>query len=87
MFVLLVENTKSEGFEKGEKGCIDLAKLVIHECEKSITPSFAYSLSDNIETKIKNVSRRIYGAKDVIFSENALKKLQNDYKTVTYDNR
>ena len=37
---------------------------------------FTYSDNDSIETKIYNVATNIYGARDVVFSELALKKMK-----------
>ncbi len=68
----------NESFEKGGEGAIELAQKVVEAIE--LRPSgdlkFTYSDNDSIETKISKVATNIYGARDVVFSELALKKMK-----------
>ena len=77
---LNVKAILSEGWEKGGNGCIDLANTVISQIENKtnihsplhlLYPSVA-SLKDKIET----IAIEIYNAKDVSFTEQALKDLE-----------
>lgn len=56
-----VDVSLSEVWEKGGQGAIDLAQKVMALSEQSTDLTYAYDLSDSIETKIKKVVRKIYG--------------------------
>ncbi|MEG2769581.1 MAG: formate--tetrahydrofolate ligase, partial [Oscillospiraceae bacterium] len=45
--------------------------------QKNTAPriNFAYELNDNIKTKLENVCKKIYGAKDVIYTAEAEKAI------------
>ncbi|NLD24014.1 MAG: formate--tetrahydrofolate ligase, partial [Bacteroidales bacterium] len=68
----------NESFEKGGEGAVELAHKVVEAIEKrpSGDLKFTYSDNDSIETKISKVAINIYGARDVVFSEMALKKMK-----------
>ena len=68
------------GFEDGGAGTIDLANKVIKEIDTHPDPkiNYTYSLDDSLETKIYNISTKIYGAKDVIYTKEAA----NDLKAI-----
>ena len=68
----------NESFSKGGEGAMALAQKVVEAIEKSPSGAlkFTYSDNDSIETKIYNVATNIYGARDVVFSELALKKMK-----------
>ena len=61
----------TEVWAKGGEGAIDLAQKVIEVTEERPNLEFAYSLNESIEEKIKDVAIKVYGAKDVIFSDEA----------------
>ena len=63
------------GYSNGGDGSIDLAEKVIKVCELSSDFSPVYNLEDDIKTKIYKVSTKIYGAKDIEYSEEALKEI------------
>lgn len=67
----------SEMFSKGSKGGINLAKKVIELVENNEN-NFKLLYDDNlsIEEKIIKISKTIYGASDVIFSDTAKKSLE-----------
>lgn len=67
----------SDGFNKGGKGCVELAKEVIKICDEPLSPlTFAYKLEDKIEKKTKDLAKNIYGAKNIEFSELAKEKIK-----------
>ena len=65
-------------YTDGGEGCIELAKEVINLVNGSVKNDFLpiYSLDDSIEEKIKAVATKVYGAKDVVYTEEALKSLE-----------
>lgn len=68
----------NNAFSEGGKGAKELAELVINTIKN--TPSkklnFTYNTEDDIQSKIRKVAQNIYGASDVQFSAQALKKLK-----------
>jgi formate--tetrahydrofolate ligase len=68
----------NEAFAKGGEGAIDLANAVVHAIENNPSKplKFTYEDNDTIEEKVEKVALNIYGARDVVFSEKALKKLK-----------
>ena len=66
----------STAFEEGSSGVIDLANTVCNVIENDKSNfNLLYKDEDDIKTKIEIISKKIYGAKDVIFSELALEKI------------
>ncbi len=65
-----------EGHNLGGKGAIDIASKIISLIEQPTNFKFIYDLSDSITTKITKVAQEIYGAKNVIFSDNAKEKIK-----------
>ena len=60
----------------GGAGAIDLAKEVLELTkEKNSTFEYCYDENDSIKEKIEKISKKIYGAKNVIFSEKANKNI------------
>lgn len=73
----------SDVFLKGSEGGLELAQNVINAIKADKAPKYVYELTDPIEEKILKISQKIYGAKDIEFSEKAKAKL--DYlKTSPY---
>jgi formate--tetrahydrofolate ligase len=62
-------------YGNGSKGCIELAEEVIKQCENLNNFHFLYDNDINLGDKIIIVIEKIYGAKDVEFSKDVLKKL------------
>jgi len=73
-----VPSAVSEGFAKAGPGAKDLAEKVVSAIEKSPAPAAhaLYSLDEPLTEKIHGVAKKIYGASDVNFSEQAKAKLQ-----------
>ena len=70
-----IEMSLVEAWAKGGAGAEDLAKKIIELCEKEEKMNYAYELDESIVQKIKDVACKIYGAKNVNFSEEALKEI------------
>ena len=66
----------SKGFTLGGKGTTELARKVVEATNKESKFKKLYDVEDTLINKIKKVSKDIYGADDVIFSELALKKIE-----------
>ncbi|MFC1623768.1 formate--tetrahydrofolate ligase [Candidatus Omnitrophota bacterium] len=73
-----------EYWENGGDGAIDLAKAVLKMCEQKSDFKFLYPLDIPIKEKIETIATKIYGAKDVEYSEEALKKIEY-YTKLGYD--
>ncbi|MBR3002274.1 MAG: formate--tetrahydrofolate ligase [Clostridia bacterium] len=67
-----VEFSVVEGWAKGGEGATDIAKKLVKLCQKPATLNYTYELEDNIKTKIEKVCKKIYGAKGVEYSKEAL---------------
>lgn len=67
----------NESFTKGGEGAVDLANLIVDEVEKNKSGElrFTYNDNDSIKTKIEKITMNLYGAKNVEFSNKALKML------------
>ena len=74
-----------EAWAKGGEGAKDLAEKVVELCEKEENFKYTYDLNEEIEEKIKKVARKIYGAEDVEFSEEALESIKQ-IKRLGYEN-
>ncbi len=66
-----------EAWAKGSNGTKDLANQVVQLCTQSSKLNYMYSLEDSIKEKIEKVSKEIYGAKSVIYTEEAEEEIKN----------
>jgi formate--tetrahydrofolate ligase len=68
----------NEAFAKGGEGAVELAQAVVNAIENRPSPDlrFTYDDDEDIETKINKVATGIYGAKEVVLSSQALRKLK-----------
>lgn len=66
----------SEVWLKGGKGGLDLARAVVKAATRPKKFKFLYPLDIPIKEKIKTIATKIYGAKDVEYSELAEKKVR-----------
>ena len=71
-----IEVSLVEGWEKGGEGAIDIAEKLVKVTEKAEKFKYIYEEKDSIKTKIEKITKEIYGAKEVDFSEEANKKIQ-----------
>ena len=65
-----------EGWEKGGKGATDIAEKLTYLVEEKEDFNFIYNDSDSIKEKILKVANKIYGAKDVEYSEEAKENIK-----------
>ena len=65
-----------EGWAKGGEGAIDIAKKIVNLTAKTSKLSYSYELNQDIKTKILNVAQKIYRAKDVEFSDEAIENIK-----------
>lgn len=70
-----VDYAVTDGYSLGSDGSIDLARKVLDNINKSNNFNYVYNINDSIKEKIYKVSTKIYGAKDVEYSDVALEKL------------
>lgn len=70
-----VDYAVTNGYLLGSDGSIDLARKVLDNISKLNNFNYVYDINDSIKEKIYKVSTKIYGAKDVEYSETALEKL------------
>lgn len=65
-----------EGWEKGGDGAIDLAQQLIKIVENPEKFEYMYDLDNSIQEKIEKIATEIYGAGNVLYSEEALKNIE-----------
>jgi len=81
---LIIEKCKELGvnvvlstvWADGGNGGIELAKEVVNICEKENNFTFSYNLDESIENKIKAIVQKVYGGKDVEFTDNAKEQIE-----------
>jgi len=66
----------SDAWANGGKGAEELAHAVVELCNEESKFEPLYSLDLSIREKVETITRKIYGGKNVIFSENAEKQLK-----------
>ena len=66
-----VEFSLLENWAKGGDGAKDLAEKVVKICEESKNFKPIYELNFSIEEKIERVAKEIYGARNVVYSDEA----------------
>ena len=71
-----VELSLVTGYTDGGNGATDIANKLVALVDKKENFKYIYDLNDDIKTKIKKVANNIYYAKDVDYSEEAMKKIK-----------
>ena len=71
-----IELSLTEVWLKGGKGATDLAEKVVKLADKNNKINYIYNDKDSIKTKIEIVSKEIYGAEGVEYSEAATKEIE-----------
>ena len=68
----------NNAFVEGGQGAVKLANAVVEAIEKEPSQplQFTYSDEDSIRTKLEKIALNIYGARDVVFNEKALRRLK-----------
>ena len=69
-----VELSLVEGWAKGGEGARDIAEKLVKLTEQEENFNYMYDLEDSITTKIEKIATKIYGAKGVDFSKEALEE-------------
>ena len=64
-----------ESWAKGGNGAIDIAQKIVNMPEIQ-TIKYCYDLNDSIVDKVKKVAQNVYGAENVIFSDETMKKVE-----------
>ena len=73
-----------ESWAKGGNGAIDIAQKIVNMPE-SQTIKYCYDLNDYIVDKVRKVAQNVYGAENVIFSDETMKKVEKIEK-LGYEN-
>ncbi|MGH2762438.1 MAG: formate--tetrahydrofolate ligase [Thermoleophilaceae bacterium] len=66
----------NEAFERGGEGAAALAEAVAGACEQPNSFQLIYEDEDPIETKIRKVATKVYGASEVVFYLDAQRKIR-----------
>ncbi len=65
-----------EAWAKGGAGATDLAEKIVDLCEEEENFTYTYELNEKIDEKIRKVAKKIYGAEDVEFSDEAKESIE-----------
>lgn len=71
-----VELSLVEGWAKGGEGARDIAEKLVKLTEQEEDFHYIYDLEDSIQTKIEKIATKIYGAKGVDYSEEAIQEMK-----------
>ena len=71
-----VSSSIVESWAKGGDGAIDIAQKLVKLTEQEEHFKYIYELNESIKEKIDKISTEIYGAKNIIYSEKALKNIK-----------
>ena len=74
----------SQVWAKGSAGAVDLAEKVVELCEKDNHFAPLYDEKLPIEDKITAIARKVYGAKDVVFTDEAKAQIE-EFKACGWD--
>lgn len=64
-----------QSYEKGSEGALELANSVLGLLNEENNFTYSYDIKDSLQNKIIAVAKKIYHAKDVIFSNEALENI------------
>ncbi len=79
-----IEVSIVESWAKGGNGAKDIAQKIVNMPEIQ-TIKYCYDLNDSIVDKVKKVAQNVYGAENVIFSDETMKKVEKIEK-LGYEN-
>jgi formate--tetrahydrofolate ligase len=72
--IVVARNT---GYLDGGKGSEEVARKVMATFEKPApVPHFSYELGDSFETKVRKIAQKIYGAREIVLTDDAKKQLK-----------
>ena len=63
-------------WEKGGQGAIDIANKIVNICERNSNIKYAYEMEDSIKEKIEKISKKVYGAENVVYTEKAEEEIR-----------
>lgn len=66
----------SHHWQKGGKGAIELAEMVVEAANSPGKFEFLYKLEQSITEKIERIATKVYGAEDVIYSSKAKRQIR-----------
>ena len=73
-----IEAIVGDVWAQGGKGAEELAEKVVELCEQDNSKfKFSYDAKDSIEKKITDIATKVYGAKDVVFSDKAKRDIMD----------
>ena len=64
------------GYSQGSEGALDLANLVIDKLNQESITKYNYNLDDDLDTKINNIIRNVYGGNGFIVKEEVKDKYE-----------
>ena len=62
-------------WENGSDGAIDFCNKLLKIVDKDKKISFGYNINDDLKTKVYNIATKIYGARDVLYTDKAIEEL------------
>ena len=62
-------------WENGSDGAIDFCNKLLKIVDKDKKISFGYNINDDLKTKVYNIAMKIYGARDVLYTDKAIEEL------------
>ena len=71
-----IELSLVEGWAKGGDGATDIANKLVKLTEQKEDFKYMYDLNESIKDKIQKVANKIYGAKDVEYTQEAEKEIE-----------
>ena len=76
---LHVEVVENDAYSEGGKGAVNMAKAVVKIIDEhpSAPLHYAYDLNAPVKQKIDNVAQNIYGAREVVYSSEAERKIKD----------
>ncbi|MDD6468237.1 MAG: formate--tetrahydrofolate ligase [Erysipelotrichaceae bacterium] len=74
----------AKGWADGGNGMVDLANKVVELCEEENHFQFIYDVDAPFEEKVLSIVQKVYGGKDVVYTEDALKQLA-EFKKFGWD--
>jgi formate--tetrahydrofolate ligase len=70
-----VKSVVFSGYAEGSSGAKNLAQAVIEACEMASSVHYLYELSEPLKQKIEKLATVLYGAGEVVYSNEALQKI------------
>jgi formate--tetrahydrofolate ligase len=68
--------SEADGWANGGSGMTELAEMVVEKCNEESHYAPIYDVNSSIEEKVTTIATKIYGAKDVEFSDEVKQKIE-----------